>query len=104
MRNESAADFWAREQLMRDWIGPRQEWADRDVMDVAHALEALGVAPDGFSRLLALTDEVGPCHRPAGLCDLARGYRFGVSDRADGSSGEPMGVYRGVVILAWATS
>lgn len=39
---ESAADFERRDEWMRDWSGPRGDWATRGAMDVAFRLEALG--------------------------------------------------------------
>ena len=72
-------------------------------MEVAYAIEAAGGTADGFAEVLAQAERLASGYRPARLTDVARGYRFAVADSADGTSGEPMGVYKGVVILAWAT-
>lgn len=100
--NESAADFERREQWMRDWSGGRADAADRGPMDVAFTLEALGCTPDGFARVLDLIGEIRPGHVPAGLSDVALGYRIGVT-AGGSSSGEPLGMYRGAMIVAWTT-
>lgn len=101
---ESAADFERRHQWLCDWNGARCEWASKDAMDVAFTLEALGATADGFERVLRLVDEIRPGYVPAGLTDVAAGYRIAVSPDADRASGEPLGCYLGAVVLAWTIS
>ncbi len=91
--NESAAEYERRAQWMRDWSGPGADWATRGAMDVAFKLEALGQL-----------DELRSGYVPAGLSDVARGYRIGVTDDVTRSSGDPPGKYMGAVIAACATS
>ncbi|WP_293681626.1 hypothetical protein [uncultured Phenylobacterium sp.] len=99
--HESAAEFERRDQRMQDWIGPRTDWAARGAMDVAFTLEALGATPDGFVRVLGLAGQMRSSYIPAGLSDVADGYRIGVAADPSRTSGEPLGVYEGAVIVAW---
>ncbi|RAK68888.1 hypothetical protein [Phenylobacterium kunshanense] len=99
---ETALEFRRRAAWLADMASPRAGWADRGVMDAAYALEALGVPPDGFSRVLSLIEEMRGGYIPAGLTNIAKGYRIGVTDDLGRCSGEPLGTYRGAVILAWA--
>lgn len=73
-------------------------------MDVAFTLEALGCSPDGFARVLGLVDHLQPGYQPAGLSDVALGYRIGVVTDLPRSSGEPLGIYAGAVVVAWTIS
>lgn len=102
--NESAAEFETRDRFMQDRVGPRSDWPSRGPPEIALILDALGAAPDGFARVLDLADEMGPGHTPAGLSDVAQGYRIGVTDPASRSSGYPLGIYKGVLIVAWTTA
>lgn len=99
---ETAREFSRRAAWLADITSPRAGWADRGVLDAAHVLEAIGVAPDGFSRVLSLIEEMRVGYVPAGLTDVAKGYRIGVTDDLGRCSGEPLGTYRGAVIVAWA--
>jgi hypothetical protein len=101
---ESAADFERRHALLGDWNGDRSEWRAKGVGEIAFTLEALGATPDGFERVLRLAHEVRPDFIPAGLCDVAAGRRIGVSLEGVQTSGEPLGQYLGVLILAWTTT
>lgn len=104
MANESAADYERRHQWLCDWIGPREGWKKRGPMDVAFTLEALGCSPDGFARVLSLVDQLEPGYQPAGLSDVAHGYRIGIVADPSRTSGEPLGVYLGAVVVAWTIS
>lgn len=98
---ESAADFERRDIWLREWSGGRAGASTRGPMDVAFTLEALGCNPDGFVRVLGLVDEMRTGHCPAGLSDIARGYRIGVVDDPSRSSGEPIGMWKGAMVVAW---
>jgi hypothetical protein len=100
---ESAAEFAERDRRIADWRGPRNAWSTLGPLDVAFTLEALGATPDGFARVLRLVGEMRANYAPAGLSDVAQGYRIGVADPGS-SSGEPLGLYRGVAIVAWTVS
>ncbi|WP_293676544.1 hypothetical protein [uncultured Phenylobacterium sp.] len=101
--SESAAEFWDRDRLMHEWA-PRDAWRTCGPMEIAYTLEALGGTPDGFARVLDLVGEIRGGYVPAGLQDVARGYRIGVSTEPQRSSGEPLGWYRGAAVLAWTLS
>ncbi len=73
-------------------------------MDIAFTLEGLGCSPEGFARVLSLVGQLQPSYQPAGLSDVAHGYRIGIVADPSRSSGEPLGVYLGAVIVAWTIS
>lgn len=99
---ETVLEYRRRAVWLSEMTAPRHAWSDRSVMDAAYALEALGVSPDGFARVLGLAEEIRSGYVPAGLTDIAKGYRIGVTDDLGRCSGEPLGTYRGAVIVAWA--
>ena len=73
------------------------------VGDLAYDLEALGVSPDGFVRVLALADSVTRLECPAALSDVSANWRVGVKLMSDtsGTSGDRMGSWRGRWVLIW---
>lgn len=100
-RHESAAEFQLREARLTAWNGPREEWQSRGPADIAYTIEALGVAPCEFAEILNLAHQATPRHVPAGL--VFHGYRYGVA-WADRTSGELLGAYRGLAIVAWTVT
>lgn len=98
---EAAADFRRRDAWLTDWNQPREAWRERGPAEIAFTLEGLGAAPEVLTRVLALADQVTPTYCPAGL--TADGYRLGVG-RPDRTGGEPLGLYRGLAIVAWTIS
>lgn len=102
---ESAAEYHSRHAGMLAWNGADHGWKRRSAGDVAYVLEALGATPDGFARVLALAADITPGHVPAGLVDVAPGFRIGVNRLpTDHPTGEPLGVYGRAVVVAWTTS
>ena len=100
-RRESVDEFRARDAWLRSWNGDRESWRERGPADIAFAMEALGVTPDLFARVLALVGEVSTGYVPAGVA--ADGYRFGVG-YGDRTSGELLGTCGGVAVIAWTVS
>lgn len=99
---ETVLEFRRRAQRLERLAGPRADWAHRGPVEVAHALDAMGAVSTGFSRVLDLVDEMAGGYIPAGLTDVARGYRVGVTDDPGRCSGVPLGAYKGAAIVAWA--
>ena len=71
--------------------------------DLAYDLEALGVSPDGFERVLRLAQSVTPLETPPALRDVAHNWRVGARrlDAPGGTSGRAIGVYGEWVVLIW---
>lgn len=101
MPRESAADFQARDAALRALNEPCDGWRDRGAADIGAVMEALGLTADDLARVLALADQVTDNFIPAGL--EIGGYRFGVRP-PERVTGEPLGVYRGVVVVAWTVT
>jgi hypothetical protein len=87
---------------LRVWLDPANP-VTSDPVEIAYILEALGVCPDGFERVLKLVGEATQLLLPAALSDVSRLYRIGVSPEREASrfSGDPIGRYGGCLVLVW---
>lgn len=99
----TATTFETRVQWLDAWQPREIDWRESGAGDLAFTLEALQVSPDGFERVLQLTDGVSRCEAPAALTDVSPGYRIGAArlEEASRFSGQPIGVYAGCAILVW---
>lgn len=98
------ADYASRSAWLADWSAGRAEWEGCHAGDVAFVLEALGVSPEDFERVLAQADAVRGICAPAALTDACSDYRIGLAHATEVSrySGHPIGRYRDCVVLVWA--
>jgi hypothetical protein len=96
-RNESAADFHAREAWLACMNQPASGWQDRGAGDIAYTMEALGIGPDGFAEVLGLARMVRPNFFPAGI--QVGGYLFALAP-PERATGEILGWFAGVAVVA----